>query len=155
RVNRIVNDARDGIFADPAVVASEILVPGQVEQARTILNMMPPATRESVAQAYMGNILSKVSEVDPFTGRNVVNGQRLLSFMNDPQNRPLMELAFNRDFLADLHGLATEYAALKGNLDLTAARPSAIRDMLARANAAQREAEAFAREDPIGLLASN
>jgi hypothetical protein len=153
-VRKISNDARDGIFADPSVIARDVFRPGQTDQARRIYNMMPPPLREQLSNAYMQNILKGASEVNPFTGRNTLNGSRLLQYLNDPENARLLNVAINPSFQADMRALASEYAALNGDIEISAVNPSTIRDMLSRANAEQRSLKDFVKQNPIGRLAS-
>lgn len=124
-MNKLVKDAKDGIFPDPNVVAKTILAPGHTEQARTIIKLLPQNVRDQVARADAHNIIMKT--VDPKTG--LVDGMLLRSVLTDPSRMAVMREVYPPAILKHMTQLGDELAALGGKLDVREIRSFSAPDI--------------------------
>lgn len=152
-MNRLVKDAKDGIFPDPNEVAKQILAPGHLEQARTILDLLPQSVRDQVARADAYNVIMKT--VDPKTG--LVDGGLLRAVLTDPSRVAVMDLAYPPQVMTQMRQLGDELAALNGQLDVREisnfSAPEVERALKTSINRA-REIDAFVKGNVLRGLAN-
>jgi hypothetical protein len=152
RMNALAKDARDGIFPDPNVVAKAILSPGHVEQARTILSLLPQNVIDQVARADAQNVIADTVDA---TGH--IDGAVLREVLNDPSRRAVMDLVYPPQVIGNARRMADELAALNGKLDvrlITDFSSQGVQKALETSVAMSRETENFAKNNVVRALAN-
>lgn len=150
-MNRLVKDAKDGLFVDPNYVSKMIVAPGHTEQTRMIMSLLPQETKDQVARADLHNLL--VSASDPNTG--MVSGKILRSLLADPSRKRVMKEVYEPMILRQASKMADELAALNGDVDLRSIKDfsgSGIQQALQTAITKQRDLQAFVKNGVLRHL---
>ena len=153
-IRGIVRDAKDGVFANPEVIAKRVLGEGAIDEARQVMSLLPPEMQQQVGKVYVDDMLKSVTRPNALTGQATIDAQLLAEVLQ--KNKRIFDTFMPPGLSDGLRRLAQNIAAKDLKVlapeDLTHLSPGGIKTALEARLARQMELDALVQTDAPALF---
>jgi len=151
-VNSLIRDMRQGRTPNAGEVSKLLIDKGSTDATRQVWEMLTPDMRTRVQAADLNNIIEQASRMGR-DGREILDGTVLNRQLN--RRNEINEFLYPPHYLTQLRELGRQFAAIDGQLDVTALQPGGLRQAMERAIGARRALDAEAEKNPMFAIKSN